>query len=64
MMEADYYRDQTSRARRLARGIDGRSEIARQLHDMAQDYEELAADVDSGAVGVRHPELLSAKQRG
>lgn len=64
MMEPGYYREQAGRARRLANGIVGHSEIVRQLHDMAQDYEELAADIEAGAIGVRHQELLSAKQRG
>ena len=63
MMEPGYYREQAGRARRLASGI-GREDVARQLHDMAQDYEELAADLESGAIGVRHSELLSPKQRG
>jgi hypothetical protein len=63
MLEPGYYREQAGRARRLARGI-GRADVARQLQDMAQDYEELAADIESGAIGVRHPELLSPKQRG
>jgi hypothetical protein len=63
MMEPDYYREQAGRARRLAQGI-GRADVVRQLHDMAQDYEEIAADLESGAVGIRHPELLSPKQRG
>jgi hypothetical protein len=31
---------------------------------MAQDYEEIAADLETGAIVVRHPELLSQKQRG
>ena len=64
MMEAGYYREQAGRARRLATGIAGHPEVSRQLHDMAQDYDELAADIDSGAIGVRHRELLSPKQRG
>ncbi len=64
MMEPDYYREQAGRARRLARGIANLPDVARQLHDMAQDFEELAAEIEAGAVGVRHPELLSVKQRG
>lgn len=64
MMEAGYYREQASRARRLSAGITNNLEVSRQLHDMAQDYDELAADIESGAIGVRHPELLSSKQRG
>lgn len=62
MMKAGYYREQARRGRRLARGIPNRPDVARQLNDMAQDYEELALDIESGAIGVRHPELLSPKQ--
>jgi hypothetical protein len=64
MMGADYYREQAGRARRLAGGVASHPEIARQLNDMATDYDELAADIETGAIGVRHPELLSPRQRG
>jgi hypothetical protein len=64
MMNAAYYREQAARARRFAGSVANQPEITRQLHDVAQDFEEIAADLDSGAVGVRHPDLLSQKQRG
>jgi hypothetical protein len=63
MMTAEYYREQANRGRRLARGVPGHPDVMRQLQDMAHDYDELAADIDSNAIGVRHPELLSPKQR-
>ncbi len=62
MMEPGYYREQASRARRFARSIN-HPEVGRQLDDMAQDYAEIAADLEFGAVGIRHRELLSPKQR-
>ena len=30
---------------------------------MAQEYDDLATDLDRGAVEIRHPELLSERQR-
>ncbi len=62
-MEAGYYREQAARARRLSAEITSHPEVSRQLHDMAQDYEELASDIETGAIGVRHRELLSHRQR-
>jgi hypothetical protein len=62
MMKPGYYREQASLARRLARGI-GNVELIRHLDAMARDFDELADDIDDGAIGVRHPERLSPKQR-
>ena len=53
MMSAEYYREQAQRARQLARSRSNRPDVARQLNDMAQDCEELAADIETGAIGVR-----------
>ena len=65
MMDAAYYREQAARARRFATTVlDYHPDVARQLHDAAQDFEEIAADLEVGAVGVRHPDLLTDKQRG
>jgi hypothetical protein len=63
MMKPDYYREQAKRARRFALGLTPTTEIAKHLNGTAQDFDELAEDIDTGAVGVRHHELLSAKQR-
>jgi hypothetical protein len=63
MMDADYYREQAARARRLAGNVVHHPEIVRHLHDLAQDFEELAADIEAGAIEVRRPELLSQRQR-
>jgi hypothetical protein len=63
MMDAGYYREKAEHARRLAEGIANR-EIAQELHDIARDYEENAADLEAGAVEVRHPELMPQERRG
>lgn len=61
MQEPSYYRQQAERARRLARSST-RGDIEEQLLRMAQEYEELAEDLDSGAIEIRHPELLPQRQ--
>jgi hypothetical protein len=61
MQKPSYYREHAERARRLARSQTNR-EIETQLNRMAQDYDDLAQDLENGAVEVRHPELMP--QRG
>jgi len=63
MMDADYFREQAERGRRLAQGIVNRPDIARQLHDMAWDYDEIADHLEAGADEVRHPELMPQERR-
>jgi hypothetical protein len=62
MQKAAFYREQAERARRLARPITN-GEAERLLLGMAQEYEDLATDLETGAVEIRHPELLSGRQR-
>jgi len=64
MMTAEYYREQAGHARRLARNTGNHPDVVRQLHDMAQDLEDLAGDIEVGAIGVQRPDLLSPRQRG
>jgi hypothetical protein len=52
-----------ARSRRLAEGIANHPGIVRHFHDLAQDFDELAADIEAGAIEVRRPELPSQKQR-
>jgi hypothetical protein len=47
MMKADYYREQAKRARRFALGLTPTTEIARHLNVSAQDFDELAEDIDT-----------------
>jgi hypothetical protein len=64
MMDADYYREQAERARRFARHLSStHPEIQRQFLDMAQDYDEIVADLDTGAIEVRHAERMPQLRR-
>ena len=56
MHPPDYYREQAERARRLA-GLTHQSEMTETLERMAQDFDDVAYDLETGAVDVRHPEL-------
>ena len=62
MHDPGYYRDQSERARRLARSIT-RSDVVAQLQRMAQDYDDIAEDLELGAIEVRHPELMPQRRR-
>ena len=57
-----YYRGQAARARRLASAV-GNRETEALLSRIAQEYEETAADVESGAIEIRHVELIPRTQR-
>ena len=57
MRDASYYREQARRARRLARSVTVR-ETEELLLRVAQDYEDLAVDLENGAIELRHPELM------
>ena len=57
MQNAHYYREQAERARRLARAQTHR-ETRSILERVARDYDDLAEDLEIGAVEIRHPELL------
>ena len=56
MREIHYYRDQAARAPRLARAIN-HPEVRDALLAMAKDDEQIAEDLELGAIEVRHPEL-------
>jgi hypothetical protein len=58
MYAATYYREQ---AGRLARGQ--RADINELLQLMARDYDDIAVDLDRGAIEIRHPELMPQNQR-
>ena len=45
-----YYREQAEHARRM-------------LERMAEDFEDIACDLETGAVDMRHPELLPQLRR-
>jgi hypothetical protein len=56
MEEASYYREQVIRARRLA--LESRqTDIRQALELLAQQYRDVAEDIERGAAVVRHPDL-------
>ena len=57
MHQPSYYRNQAERARRLAESATDRS-LEDQLVRIAQDYDEIAEDLETGAIEIRHPELM------
>jgi hypothetical protein len=57
MHGSSYYRDQAERARRLAMEPTDR-ETKERLRELAQDYLEIAEDLECGTAEIRHPELL------
>ena len=62
MMDAGYYRQQAARARRLADGV-ANQEMQEQLKRIAIDYDDIATDLEQGAIEVRHPELMPQLRR-
>ena len=61
MHPPSYYREQAEHARRLA-SLAHQPEMMAMLQRMAEEFEDTAYDLETGAVDVRHPELLP--QRG
>jgi hypothetical protein len=57
MRELGYYRAEAARARRLANSIN-HPEARDALLKMAKDYEEIAVDLERGAIEVKHPERM------
>ena len=62
MREARYYREEAARAYRLARAIN-HPDARDALLKMANEYGEIATDLETGAVEIRHPELMTPEQR-
>ena len=56
MHSANYYRDQASRARRLGEPLSESDRYA--LEALARDFDDIAEDLDRGAIEIRHPELM------
>ena len=61
MQSSAYYRRQADKARQLARAIHD-TEVGAQLWRMGSDYDDIADDLDTGAIEIRHPELLSQQR--
>ena len=62
MQNARYYREQAERAWRWAGSI-GDPELRKMLERLAQDYEDIAVDLELGAIEIRHPEILPQRNR-
>jgi len=61
MHDARYYRDYAARARRLVDSVlDERAREA--LLGFAKDYDEIAEDLETGAIEIRHPEWLPQRR--
>jgi hypothetical protein len=57
MYQPSYYRNQAERARRLAESATDRS-LEDELVRIAKDYDEIAEDLETGAIDIQHPELM------
>jgi hypothetical protein len=53
----EYYRREAAHARRMASNVN-QVNIAQTLNKVAQDYEDIAVDLETGAVEIRHPESM------
>ncbi len=62
MKDAAYYRECAAHARRLA-DTAYRGGLREFLRDMAQDYDDIAVDLENGAIEIRHPELMPQNDR-
>jgi hypothetical protein len=60
MQQSSYYRQQSERARRLALDQTSR-EAAGHLIRLAQQFEEVAEDIEAGSAKIRHPDLLRSE---
>jgi len=62
MHSAEYYRKRAEHARKLAdMSLEGA--VRETLERMVQDYEDVAEDLETGAVEIRHPEMLPQRNR-
>jgi hypothetical protein len=62
MQSAKYYRDSAARARRLATAIIT-PDVVSTLEELAQGYEDIATDLENGAVTIVHPEMMPQQDR-
>ena len=63
MQQPQHYRSQAQTAQRLAEQINN-AEAAASLLKMAQDYQDIAEDLENGAVEIRHAERMPQNKRG
>jgi hypothetical protein len=56
-LPASYCRDRAEHSRRVASRMH-QLEIREMLAQMARDYDDIAEDLENGAIEIRHPELM------
>jgi hypothetical protein len=61
MQSSGHYREQASRARRLARSVYER-DASDTLERMARDFDHIAEDLERGLINIPHPELLPQRR--
>lgn len=61
MQDPQYYRSQAEMAQRLAEQINN-PEVAASLLKMAQDYRDIAEDLENGAIEIRHAERMPQRK--
>lgn len=62
MHPANYYRKQAAHAQTLA-DMSQEGAVHEVLVRLVQDYGDIAEDLETGAIDIRHPELLPQKNR-
>jgi hypothetical protein len=62
LKDASYFRSRAEQTRGLSRQI-LQLDVRKTLVDLAQEYDELADDLERGALDLRHPELLPQRMR-
>jgi hypothetical protein len=62
MLTAEYYRKQAAHLRKL-RGAVLQEDLRKTLERLAEDYDDIAEDLETGAIEIRHPELLPQRKR-
>jgi hypothetical protein len=62
MKDTAYYRERAAQARRLAGALHQR-DVCERLRNLAREYDEIAEDLENGAVEIRHPDLMLQRRR-
>ncbi len=63
MQSAAYYRENAARARRLLLSITP-GETSAMLEQLARDYEDIATDLENGAIEIVHPSRMPQQDSG
>jgi hypothetical protein len=58
VQSARYYRQQAQRARRLRTSVTSTSDVAATLERLAEDMDDIATDLENGAINIVHPERM------